>query len=192
MAESGRWKHTWLRLSNCAAVLGGLGGLALSWFEDGADHFYRNGLWRLGLEALREEIHRSLIWAIGVVAVAWLASRVAGRGASRLHQSVSQASPSVALSHRLRIRLVNGLSPVVDRILVPAGAICAAAIIAIEFATAWGFSKPAADAPPDAISPSWPRLSPSFVWNYLRIHISLGWAMSTVVLLGLAGVVRQN
>ena len=147
MADSGRSKHTWLRLSACAVALGGLGGLALSWFEDGADHFYRNGLWRLALEALRDEIHRSLIWAIGVVAVARLAIRVAGRSGSRPHPSVSQDSPSVTSYQGLWTRLANGLSPVIDRILVPTGAICAAVIVAVELTTVWGFSEPAANAP---------------------------------------------
>jgi arylsulfatase A-like enzyme len=147
MAESGGWKRTWLRLSVCAAVLGGLGGLALSGSEHGADHLYRNGLWRVGLEALREELHRSLIWAVGIVAVAWLADWVVSRLDSDRHPSDSKTSPFVASCHRIRTRFMNGLFQVIDRILVPAGAICAAAIIAVEFTTRWGFSEPAPSAP---------------------------------------------
>jgi arylsulfatase A-like enzyme len=147
MADSGRWQHVGLRLLACAVALGGLGGLALSWFEDGADHYYRNGLWRIGLEGLRAGLHRSLVWAVGIVAVAWLVSRLAIRGGSHSSPSASPMSPWVASVQRLGARIARGLSPVIDRMLVPTGAICATAIIAIELVTAWGFSEPAESAP---------------------------------------------
>jgi arylsulfatase A-like enzyme len=124
-----------------------LGGLALSWFENGADHLYRNGLWRIGLEALRADIHRSLVGAIAIVAVASLVGRLAGRREPHPHPSVSQSSPAVTSHHWIWTRIANGLSPVIDRILVPTGAICATAIIAVELTTAWGFSEPAVNAP---------------------------------------------
>lgn len=130
MAGSGRWKQVWLRLSACVVTIGGLGGLALSWYEDGANHLYRNGLWRIGLEGLRAELHQSLIWAIGIVAASWLISRLA-------HNR----------TRWLRTRIARGLPPGIDRLLVPAGAVFATAIIAIECVTAWGFSEPAASAP---------------------------------------------
>jgi arylsulfatase A-like enzyme len=130
MAGNGRWKHVWLRLSACVVTIGGLGGLALSWYEDGANHLYRNGLWRTGLEGLRAELHQSLIWAIGIVAASWLVSRLA-------HNR----------TRWLSTRIARGLPPGIDRLLVPTGAVFAAAIIAIECVTAWGFSEPAASAP---------------------------------------------
>jgi arylsulfatase A-like enzyme len=147
MTGSGGWKRVWLRLSVRAAALGGLGGLALSWFEDGADQLYRNGLWRIGLEGLREELHRSLIWAFGIVAVAWIVSRLVIRGGSGSPPTVSQVSPWAATHRWLSARIATGVSPALDRVFVRIGVICASAILAIEFMTALGFSDPAESAP---------------------------------------------